>query len=75
MHFGHDSLVLGAYGCGAFHNPPGDMARIFREVFEEPEFKGAFRHVSFAIFDDSFCGRAWNPEGNFLPFKKEFSKR
>lgn len=35
---GHRSLVLGALGCGAFHNPPKDVAKAFLEVFKEPEF-------------------------------------
>lgn len=34
---GHDSLVLGAFGCGAFHNPPAEVARLFHEVMEEEE--------------------------------------
>lgn len=35
--YGHDSLVLGAFGCGAFHNPPAEVARLFHEVMEEEE--------------------------------------
>ena len=31
----HDSLVLGALGCGCFHNPPEHVARIFRKVLDE----------------------------------------
>lgn len=34
---GHDALVLGAFGCGAFHNPPEEVARLFHEVMEEEE--------------------------------------
>ena len=34
---GHDALVLGAFGCGAFHNPPAEVARLFHEVMEEEE--------------------------------------
>ena len=51
MH-GHDSLVLGAFGCGAFHNPPREMAQLFKEVLEEDEFKDRFRLITFAIFSD-----------------------
>lgn len=32
---GHDSLVLGALGCGAFRNPPRHVARLFHEVMDE----------------------------------------
>ena len=48
----HDALVLGALGCGAFGNPPAQVARLFHEVFEEPEFKNRFRKVVFAILED-----------------------
>ena len=29
---GHDSIVLSAFGCGAFRNPPREIAGIFQEV-------------------------------------------
>ena len=35
----HDSLVLGALGCGAFCTPPAQMARLFHEVLSEAEFQ------------------------------------
>lgn len=71
---GNDSLVLGAMGCGAFCNPPAHIAQLFHEVFEEPEFKNRFVKIVFAIIDDHNAHRAHNPEGNFIPFMKEFSK-
>lgn len=40
---GHDALILGAFGCGAFHNPPEEVARLFHEVMEEEEFKNKFK--------------------------------
>ena len=49
---GQRSLVLGAFGCGAFANPPGHMAQLFKQVFEEPEFQGLFREIHFAIIED-----------------------
>ena len=69
---GHDSLVLGALGCGAFCNPPSHIARLFHEVFEEHEFKNKYRHICFAILDDHNSHKRHNPEGNYLPFVKEF---
>lgn len=72
LRHGHDSLVLGALGCGAFCNPPSHIAQLFHEVFEEPEFKNKYRLICFAILDDHNAHRSHNPEGNYLPFVKEF---
>lgn len=47
---GHDSLVLGAWGCGNFANDPAMIAELFRQALQGP-FKGAFRRVTFAIID------------------------
>lgn len=49
---GQRRLVLGAMGCGAFNNPPSHMARLFRQVIEEPEFRGLFRQIVFAVIED-----------------------
>ena len=69
----HDTLVLGALGCGAYGNPPMEIARLFKAAFEEPEFAGAFRQVVFAILDDHNAHKAHNPEGNYRPFLEVFS--
>ena len=68
----HDSIVLSAFGCGAFANPPAHIAKLFHQVIEEPEFKNAFRLIVFAILDGYRTGLRHNPEGNLLPFQKEF---
>ena len=70
---GHDSLVLGALGCGAFRNPPRHVARLFHEVMDEPEFKNKYRRIVFAILDDHNAHQKHNPEGNFKPFAEEFA--
>ena len=49
---GQHRLVLGAFGCGAFTNPPKHMAQLFKQVFEEPEFQGLFKDIHFAIIED-----------------------
>lgn len=72
FHGGNDAIVLGAFGCGAFQNPPAHIARLFREVFEEAEFRGVFRRLVFAILDDHNAWRPHNPEGNLLPFRRVF---
>ena len=70
---GHDSLVLGALGCGAFRNPPRHVARLFHEVLDEPEFKDKYRLIVFAILDDHNAHQKHNPEGNYKPFAEEFA--
>jgi uncharacterized protein (TIGR02452 family) len=44
---GHDSVVLGAMGCGAWGNPPRAVARVFAAVL--PEFDGVFKKIVIAI--------------------------
>lgn len=48
----HDTLVLGAFGCGVFGNPPNAVATTFVYLLNTPEFKGRFKHVEFAILDN-----------------------
>lgn len=49
---GHDSLVLGAWGCGAFGNPPEHMAQLFIDVLNEEEFCGRYKDIRIAIIED-----------------------
>lgn len=49
---GHDALVLGAWGCGAFGNDPQRTAQSFRSILEEA-FPRAFDDIVFAITDGS----------------------
>ena len=42
-------LVLGAWGCGVFRNPPATVARLFAEVLGSPEWRSQFDTVVFAI--------------------------
>ncbi|MDR1740937.1 MAG: TIGR02452 family protein [Synergistaceae bacterium] len=64
---GHDSLVLGAWGCGAFHNPPRHIATLFKETFAEAEFAGRFKRVVFAIINR----KGWELE-NLRQFEEVF---
>eukprot|EP00656_Telonema_subtile_P048288 TRINITY_DN5709_c0_g1_i2.p1 TRINITY_DN5709_c0_g1~~TRINITY_DN5709_c0_g1_i2.p1 ORF type:complete len:297 (-),score=47.84 TRINITY_DN5709_c0_g1_i2:300-1190(-) len=45
---GHDAVVLGAIGCGAFKNDPTKVAQAFRELLED-EYRHVFAAVVFAI--------------------------
>lgn len=49
---GQHRLVLGAFGCGAFNNPPSHMAKLFKQVLNEAEFQKLFREIRFAIIED-----------------------
>ncbi|KAK2063079.1 hypothetical protein LY76DRAFT_504486 [Colletotrichum caudatum] len=60
---GHSLLVLGALGCGAFRNPPEEVAACWLEVLGEAEFGGGWwREVWFAVYDRK-------NEGNFDVFE------
>jgi len=68
----HDAVVLSAFCCGAFHNPPKHIAQLFREVLEEAPFINRFKLIVFAIIDDHNSWLEHNPEGNILPFGRAF---
>ena len=50
---GHRTLVLGAWGCGAFKNDPLTVAAAFRRWISDARFSGAFDRIVFAILDSS----------------------
>ena len=67
---GCEALVLTAFGCGAFSNPPADMAEIFRNLIAQ-QFRRAFRHISFSMREDR--KHSWySPHGNLKPFVEAF---
>ena len=45
---GADILILGAFGCGAFQNPPEVVAEAYKYLLAA--FDGQFREVVFAIY-------------------------
>ena len=65
----HDSLILSAFGCGAFKNPPKHIALLFKSVIHQ--YAGYFEKIYFAIVDDHNTGNKMNPHGNFSPFAAE----
>ena len=68
FHANCDTLLLSAYGCGAYRNPPGEVAEIFSQ-----ELSGSgLGTVIFCIKEDHNSGMAWNPGGNLVPFKRVF---
>jgi uncharacterized protein (TIGR02452 family) len=62
---GHDTLVLGAWGCGAFGNDGQEIAELFQEALAD-RFSGVFESVVFAITD-------WSEDQHFIgPFVRVF---
>lgn len=49
-HKGHQTLILGAWGCGAFRNRVEDIAETFDDLLKN-EFANCFEKVIFAIYD------------------------
>lgn len=47
---GHQTLILGAWGCGVFQNIPAEIARMFKELLTG-EFANCFERVIMAIYD------------------------
>lgn len=63
---GYRSLVLGAWGCGAFGNSAEDVSGYFKKVLVDEEYGRCFDKVVFAVY-----GR---PEGrNITAFRNTFS--
>ena len=50
---GNEAVILGAFGCGAFHNPPRLVAEAFRSVIEA-EFLHSFKVIEFAVYTNPF---------------------
>lgn len=55
-------VVLGAFGCGAFRNPAGEVARLYREEILARQHD--FRVIAFAIY-----AAGYGPD-NFTPFEQ-----
>jgi len=51
----HDSLVLGAFGCGVFKNNPLEVAITFRQHLQSKEFKNFFTRIIFAVLNPDMC--------------------
>lgn len=63
----YKSLILGAWGCGAFHNDPENVANCFKTVLEDDGYASYFDNICFAIY-----GR--EDGKNISAFRKVFDK-
>ncbi len=61
---GVDVLILGAFGCGAFRNPPEVVAKLFREATNE--YSNWFETIEFAVFHTD------RETANYDAFRKAF---
>lgn len=59
-------LILGAFGCGAFRNPPAIVARAWKDALQE--FSHQFRTVEFAVAGLS------GDDANYRAFENEFRR-
>ena len=60
-HHGIDALILGAWGCGVFHNDPELVAETFRELLMPPyPWRHCFKHIAFTVLDRSATGETYN---------------
>ncbi len=64
---GYKAICLGALGCGAFNNPPRQIASIFKKACDK--YGKYFREIFFAILEDHNS----KGEGNLKPFIDIFS--
>jgi len=68
LQHGHDAIVLGAWGCGAFGNDGKLVSRLFKEALTQ-DFRGAYQQVIFAVVD-------WKDEKKFIgPFEETFTDK
>ena len=54
----HQTLILGAWGCGVFQNDSKMIAEMFADLLKN-EFKNYFEQVIFAVYDTSMKKRIY----------------
>ncbi len=62
----HDSLILGALGCGVFKNPPEVVAELFRQAVVK--YGCHFKKIGFAVLTTKN-----SDANNFIVFNKTFN--
>ncbi|CQR55704.1 TIGR02452 family protein [Paenibacillus riograndensis] len=50
---GHETIVLGAFGCGVFRNNPAEVAGWFKQVLLDEGYQSLFKQIVFAVLDHS----------------------
>jgi len=66
---GHDTIIFGAMGCGAWQNPAPCVARVFGEVLRE--YDGWIKNFVFAVLKNvDYDSESENGETNYDVFKR-----
>lgn len=72
---GHDSLVLGAFGCKTFRLKPELVSALFKKILDEKEFKGKFHTIAFALLEGKAGPRRGvEEEGKLASFYEHFGR-
>lgn len=64
-----DSIVLGAFGCGAFRNPPEIVAQAFYDVIISENYNYCFKEIIFPVLVNNK-----RDERNYKVFSEMFGK-
>lgn len=64
----YDTLILGAWGCGAFGHKAKDVAGYFRSVLVDQKYSQFFKQIVFAVYDRS------SSQYNYLSFTRAFDE-
>ena len=71
-HNGADILITGAFGCGAFHNPPEVVAGAWHEAVKV--YGEKFDLIDFVIYVSDFPAKRESGKHNLEVFRNEFSE-
>ena len=69
---GADIFVGGAFGCGAFHNPPKVVAGAWHEAMKV--YGEKFDLIDFVVYVSDFEAKRESGEHNLLAFRNEFAE-
>ena len=69
MKYGYETIVLGAWGCGAFGHDAEKIAVCFKEILIEENYMQCFEKIVFAVYDTS------KDLYNFKSFQKTFDSQ
>lgn len=50
---GNRDVILGAFGCGVFHNDPIRIKEIWKKLLMEEQWQFCFDSILFAVYDNS----------------------